>query len=337
MQICEGRNCTRELVDQGFLSIAGMQHVIQIREIEELFERASWPVHFRSQRPFPCMVCECTTEPAGKVIGRRTGRDFHLQRCIVCGFLFVNDPSTDQGASQAVAGSVLDGDDDSEKFVGEACESDGTVRHYEWRGVERVARHFLPNGGKWIDYGCGSGGLVGFAKAKGRFQVMGYDAGAPAERARWKGLPILCESELEQHAGTFDFATSLNVLERHPDPVSELFRIRSLLRPGGVLFFLTSNTAGAPNTLTEWPTLCPDIHVSYFNYVSIKIALARSRFELEYPRWLPGLGDIVRYKVLRQLGIRKRSFFEKAIPIRPMAKLLAKKGHWVDYTVAIAC
>ncbi len=283
------------------------------------------------------MVCECTTEPAGKVIGRRTGRDFHLQRCIVCGFLFVNDPCTDQGGAQAAAGTVLDGDDNSEEFVGEAPEREATIRHYEWRGVERVARHFLPDGGKWIDYGCGSGGLVRFAKAKGRFQVMGYDVGAGADRAHANGLPILCKAELEQHAGTFDFATSINVLERHADPVSELIRIRALLKPGGVLFFLTSNTAGAPETLNEWSVLCPDIHVSYFNYVSIKIALARGRFEQEYPRWLPGLSDIVRHKALRYLGIRKRSFLEKAIPIRPIARLLAKRGHWVDYTVAIAC
>jgi 2-polyprenyl-3-methyl-5-hydroxy-6-metoxy-1,4-benzoquinol methylase len=310
------------------------QPVAQDINIEELFERASWPVHFRSQEPFPCMVCECTTQPAGEVIGRRTGRTFHLQRCKLCGFLFVNDPGIDEGEAREDTRPRDDGLDPDLDL--ERQESAKSIRSYEWRGVERVARHFFPDGGKWIDYGCGTGGLVKFVSAKGRFQMMGYDKGLWADHARAEGLPILREDELEQHAGTFDFVTSINLLERRADPVSELIRIRSLLKPRGVLFFLTSNTACAPKTLNEWSTLQPEIHVSYFNHVSIKIALERGRFNLQYPPWLPGFSDIVRYRTLRSLGFRKRSLLEWAIPIRPVARLLAWKNHLVDYTVGIA-
>ncbi len=217
-------------------------------------------------------------------------------------------------------------------------ESGESIRHYEWRGVERVARHFFPNGGKWIDCGCGSGGLVRFAGAKGNFQVMGIDTGPRADRARAEGLPILREDELEQHKGTFDFATSIHVLERRVDPVNELIRIRSLLKRGGVLFFLTSNTARvpAPEGLKNWPELRPELHVSYFNHVSIEVALERGRFTREYTHWLPGFSDLVRYRALRHLGVQKRNLFEKAIPIRPLARLLAMRNHWLDYSVGTA-
>ncbi|MBE7538872.1 MAG: class I SAM-dependent methyltransferase [Opitutaceae bacterium] len=305
-------------------------------DYREFLERGSWPVHFRSQLPHPCPICEFTTEPAGETAGRRTGRTFQLQRCIVCGFVFVIDPCTDQaGAIDAVGlgGKRADAGAASE------CERDDSgrcIQFYEWRGVERVARHFLPSGGKWLDYSCGEGGMVRFARAAGRFDVRGFEAGPCGEKARANGLPILTEDELESHQGTFDFATSLDVLEHREDPVAELSKIHSMLKPGGVLFFLTSNTAGAPASISKWPRIDPEIHASYFNHVSMKVALERGRFMLKYISWLPGFSDIVRYKTLRCLGVRRRNIFEQAVPWRLVSRLFAARQHLVDYSVGIA-
>ena len=302
----------------------------------EILARAHKPVPLRSQRPHPCPVCGCATQPAGEAVGRRTGRTFHLQRCMVCGFLFVNDPWTDYAAIYDDAYYRGEGSDPLVDYAREFDAPRKSVRYYEWRGLERIARHFLPQGGKWLDFGCGTGGLVRFAKASGRYDVMGYDSGSWADKARQAGLPILCESELDAHAGTFDFVTAIEVLEHLVHPVGALKRMRALLKPGGTLFFTTGTTEAAPADLKKWSYLQPEIHVSYFNHPSMKVALERSQFRLQFTKTLPGWTDVVRFKCLKNLGVKKRNLFERVLPWWPISRIVSAKYHLADYPVGIA-
>ncbi len=309
----------------------------RIYRASEILAKAHEAVPLHSARPHPCRVCGCTTKPAGEAVGRRTGRTFHLQRCMVCGFLFVNDPWTDYASIYDDAYYRGEGSDPRVDYAREFESPRECVRHYEWRGLERIARHFYPAGGKWLDFGCGTGGLVRFVRASGRFEVMGHDTGPWAEKARQAGLPILTEAELDAHAGTFDFVTSIEVLEHLVDPVRALKRMRAMLKPGGTLFFTTGSTEDAPADIRKWSYLQPEIHVSYFNHPSMKVALERARFRLQFPEALPGRTDLVRCKCLRNLGVRRRNLIERILPWWPISRMVTAKYKLADYPVGIAC
>ncbi len=255
---------------------------------------------------------------------------------MVCGFLFVNDPWTDDASIHDDAYRRGEGSDPQVDDVREFDAPRKSVRHYEWRGLERIARHFLPQGGKWLDFACGTGGLLRFAKSTGRYEVMGYDTGSWVEKVRQAGLPVLRETELDAHQGTFDFVTAIDVLEHQVDPVATLKRIRAMLKPGGTLFFMTGTTETAPADLKKWSYLKPEIHVSYFNHPSMKVALERSHFRLQFTDRLPGWTDVVRSRCLKKLGLKRRNLIERLLPWWPISRIASARLHLADYPVGIA-
>jgi len=66
------------------------------------------------------------------------------------------------------------------------------------------------------------------------------------------------------------------VVEHLADPVAELKRIHSLLRPGGLFFLTTGNAAMQRRRFLKWPYIVPEIHVSYFEPRTLARALERA-------------------------------------------------------------
>lgn len=105
-------------------------------------------------------------------------------------------------------------------------------------------------GKKVLDVGCG-GGILAEAMAQRGAQVTGIDMGeAPLAVARLhqleSGVSVEYEQSTteefaEQHAGTFDVVTCLEMLEHVPDPGSVIRACTRLLKPGGQVFFSTIN------------------------------------------------------------------------------------------------
>ncbi|OWL91345.1 bifunctional 2-polyprenyl-6-hydroxyphenol methylase/3-demethylubiquinol 3-O-methyltransferase UbiG [Halopseudomonas aestusnigri] len=105
-------------------------------------------------------------------------------------------------------------------------------------------------GKKVLDVGCG-GGILAEAMAQRGAQVTGIDMGeAPLAVARLhqleSGVSVeyqqsTAEEFAEQHAGTFDVVTCLEMLEHVPDPGSVIRACTRLLKPGGQVFFSTIN------------------------------------------------------------------------------------------------
>ncbi len=106
------------------------------------------------------------------------------------------------------------------------------------------------NGKKVIDIGCG-GGILSESMAREGAQVTGIDMGEmPLEVAKLHLLEsklqvdyqrITAEEFAEQHAGTFDVVTCLEMLEHVPDPGSVIQACRKLVKPDGHVFFSTIN------------------------------------------------------------------------------------------------
>lgn len=268
-----------------------------------------------------CPICSAATSPAGARTGQRTGRSFRLRRCEACGFRFVEDPWTDYAQIYDEAYYAGQGSDPLVDYAFEFDQPQATVRQYEWRGLRRILGSQVAASGKFLDFGCGNGGLVRFLRASG-LEVYGFDTGAWAEKARASGLAILNEEELAAHEGSFDAVTAIEVIEHVTEPIPLLRRLRRLLKPGGLLLLTTGNADRAPRDFASWGYVRPEIHVSYFTTRALALALEKAGFERVSLRRAPGWSDVIRFKLLKNLRIRKTNALEKLMPWPVVARIL---------------
>jgi SAM-dependent methyltransferase len=165
--------------------------------------------------------------------------------------------------------------------------------------------------------GRGGGGRPG--RAPPGPHARGFEEGSIAEQARQLGLPVLGAAELDGLQDGFDVITAIEVIEHTLDPLAELRRIRALLRPGGLLFLTTGNAAPFGDRLTEWSYVVPEIHISFFEPRTLERALDASGFApAPAPGW-HGFDQVIKFKVLKNLGVRRRSRLTDLVPARPLA------------------
>jgi hypothetical protein len=86
------------------------------------------------------------------------------------------------------------------------------------------------------------------------------------------------------------------------------------LTPGGLLFLTTGNVGPQVKTFLKWAYVVPEVHVSYYSPRSLEIAYERVGLEPLRPQYNSGWIDIIRFKILKNLGLRRRSLFEASMP-----------------------
>ena len=106
------------------------------------------------------------------------------------------------------------------------------------------------NGKKILDVGCG-GGILSESMARCGADVIAIDMGkAPLSVARLHALEseleidyrqITVEELAEEMPGTFDAVTCMEMMEHVPDPSSVIKACKTLVKPGGSVFFSTIN------------------------------------------------------------------------------------------------
>ena len=274
-----------------------------------------------------CAICGYPTNEVGTVEGRLAGRGFMLRTCPACRFSFVADPWTDYDVIYSADYYHGEGADPLADYVWELEHFDATAHRYEWRGIATAVGSLVEVAARtrWLDFGCGNGGLVRSVRERYGCDVVGFEQGWIAERIAREGVPLLHEEELAAAAGTFDVVTAIEVLEHVPDPLAALARIRALLRPGGLFFFTTGNARPFRDKLLRWRYVIPEIHVSFFEPETLALALAKSGFRPQYTRFLPGHEDIIRYKILKNLRLRSRSRLEDVLPWGSLARLADRR------------
>jgi 2-polyprenyl-6-hydroxyphenyl methylase/3-demethylubiquinone-9 3-methyltransferase len=101
-----------------------------------------------------------------------------------------------------------------------------------------------------IDVGCG-GGILSESMYFTGARVTGIDAAGAAlsvaklhqleSNAEVEYIAITAEELAEQRAGQYDVVTCMEMLEHVPDPASVIAACKTLVKPGGTVFFSTIN------------------------------------------------------------------------------------------------
>ena len=268
-----------------------------------------------------CRICGALTYRLGTVHGAYSRRDYELRRCVGCRYAFIADPWTDFAQIYDERYYAGRGADPMVDYQFELSAPTRTIRQYEWRGLTAIVEHLLGGlgGVRWLDFGAGNGGLVRHVLQTASASAAGFEEGAIAADARAAGIPMITASELQRQPSSFDVVTAIEVLEHTLDPLAELRRIRTLLRPGGLLLLTTGNAAPFASRLTEWPYVIPEIHVSFFEPGTLVRALTGAGFRTGPMPSRAGFENVLKFKVLKNLRIRHRTGLTDLIPARPLA------------------
>lgn len=285
-----------------------------------------------------CSVCGHAAEHVASVSGRYSGGEFELRRCPDCGFAFIADPWLDFAAIYDDRYYAGRGADPLVDYWFELEHPERTLRWYEWVGISRVVEHLLGglDGRRWLDFGCGNGGLVRHVRARTGCDALGFEEGAIAAAATERGIPIVAAADLDALAGSFDVVTAIEVLEHTLDPVAELARMRALLRPGGLLFATTGNARPHARHLERWSYVVPEIHISFFEPRTLERALVAAGFRAEHAALGPGFDSILKFKVLKNARVRRRSPLSDALPARLVGSLADRYARLREHPVGWA-
>lgn len=244
----------------------------------------------------PCRLC---ASPRVVRWGEKRGRarrdvTFAFHRCLACDFRFV-DP---------VTGPEIYDDDYYEgrgvdpllDYAAEYRDYASTPRIEEFRGLTdlvaaELARRStgdVPPVLRWLDFGCGAGGLLKWLRDLGQTRVngraipiepSGSDVGVYADRLRERdGFRILDERELAALPdAAFDVISLIEVIEHVERPGELLALCSRLLAPGGLLLLTTGNLASplARRQGVGFAYCIPEIHISLWTPHSLELAYDR--------------------------------------------------------------
>jgi SAM-dependent methyltransferase len=268
-----------------------------------------------------CQICGARPRVVGTVEGRVAGRAFTVVHCDACGFGAVADPLTDFANIYDDAYYDGRGADPLVDYAFELAHPARTIRGWEWEGIAQVIRSLGEGapGSRWLDFGCGNGGLVRHVRERHGVDAVGFEEGSMVQQLAEHGIPHIDRDELVDH-GPFDVITAIEVLEHVLDPVAELRLMAQALRPGGILFATTGNAAPFQKRLAEWRYVVPEIHISFFEPRTLALAFEQAGLTVTWPGFVPGWAGIYKFRVLKNLRLRHRNVITNAIPARPLAR-----------------
>ncbi|MDR1085448.1 MAG: class I SAM-dependent methyltransferase [Deltaproteobacteria bacterium] len=281
-----------------------------------------------------CPICTDIAQLVGDIPGRIPPiARFAIYHCPRCHFSFIPEYRTDYQTVYSEAYYRGQGADPLVNYAFDHQRPEITLRQYEWHGLTDIFRTLMKySAGKarWLDYGCGLGSLVRYGRQQG-VNVFGYEPYgsqnqpnqiSPAEQN--SGSYLLPKESLQKES--FDYITAIEVIEHTADPLAFLRDIRPLLKAGGILFLTTGNAKPFRDRLAKWSYAgCPDVHISFFEPETLALALEKTGFKPVYAGYIPGFTEIIKYKILKNLGFKKRSALFDVLPWPILSRLADSK------------
>ncbi len=211
-------------------------------------------------------------------------KGYPILECLSCGGFYLGEslkPTRDNAAdyeedyySRGVGSTKLTGYFDYE------AELKLHVRNFE-QYIRLIRRH--SKGTSLLDVGCASGHFL-IAASRAGFEAKGLDVSeAATQRVRelgfeaWTGSPDAVEIEER-----FDVVTLWETIEHLPNPDAVLRRIRSWLKPDGILVVATGDNTSLLSRILgkRWWYLVPPDHVVYYNPRALTIVLERNGYQV---------------------------------------------------------
>ena len=153
----------------------------------------------------------------------------------------------------------------------------------------------------------------GFLRDNGITKAVGFDRGTGVDIAHG-AVCRYYQAELERSEGQFDIITLIEVIEHTLDPVDELRRVRSLLKPSGIVMLTTGNSAPFRRRFQHWRYVVPEIHISFFEPQTLAMAMRSAGLEPVYPGYVDGWTVIIRFKVLKNIGSKRDPAWSTLVP-----------------------
>jgi 2-polyprenyl-3-methyl-5-hydroxy-6-metoxy-1,4-benzoquinol methylase len=147
-----------------------------------------------------------------------------------------------------------------------------------------LADPLAPGGGRLLDIGCGTGNFLAAARVAG-YEVAGIEMDRNAARFAKERLglqrvfPLTISEFLDRNPGErFDVVTFFEVLEHQASPAEFLQKVRTCVRPGGVIALSVPNRERwltGPDVLDYPPN-----HFSRWNAAALKKFLNTQGFDV---------------------------------------------------------
>jgi SAM-dependent methyltransferase len=286
-----------------------------------------------------CPICQEKAYLNKEIKGRiQPFNQFYLYHCPHCHFSFIPNPRTDFENNYDESYYQGKGADPWINYSFENNNPNLTIRRYEWQGLLKIFEALLPESkttAKWLDYGGGLGGLVRFGRKHG-FDISGYDPYGSLQQREALIEPLMSASQ-DPPKGIWDFVTAIEVIEHVIDPLDFLRTIRAFMKEGGVLFISTGNARPFRHKMNRWSyASCPDIHVSFFEPETLALALSKTGFKPVFHGYITGHTEVIKYKILKNLKLLKRSVFFEVLPWHLLSRLTDALYHVTDMPIGVA-
>lgn len=152
--------------------------------------------------------------------------------------------------------------------------------------------------GKLLDVGCAYGYFVELS-AKSWYDSYGFD---PSEFASGRAKELVGASRIQKGTigevsygkNQFDIISLFDVFEHLNDPLSDMKKLASLLKPGGYVIISTGDTDSLASRIMKrrWTFYIPPQHIFFFNKKNVSVLLSRA-----------GLRPVAWYRVGKWLSL----------------------------------
>ena len=276
-------------------------------------------------RSLRCRLCH-TPDPKHSYDGTWRGVTYSGYYCDRCGiYQTLGDIPAVSPEYTSLTSADLTSDHIALQTTGKAHAFD------QWYRLMSRLRGGIPSG-RLLDIGCGIGGFLDHAKARG-LDVYGFDASrAQTETARVRHPNVANFTDINAYVATlpkgthFDYITMWDVLEHIREPVPLLAGIRRHLAPNGLLFVSVPGAGPIAMKLAigrlvgRSPDLIPWEHVFYHRRRSLAALLATNGLTVIEA------GGVVAYR--RAIGMHEM--------VRRIAFVLLRNTPWAFQLYAVS-